>query len=297
MLHNFDINSYLQERKKIIDSALDEYLPSEDTYPQLIHKSMRYSVFAGGKRLRPILVMAVLDIFNKNLSQSIPAACAVEMVHTYSLIHDDLPSMDNDDYRRGKLTNHKVFGEGIAVLAGDALLTIAFETLAKVNTGDPEVNIKIIKEIAGALGTDGMIGGQVVDLESEGKKINKRTLNYIHTRKTGALIRASVRVGAIISGASETELEALTGYSEALGLAFQITDDILDIEGEEAKLGKATRKDAVQKKATYPGIFGLEEAKKKSEDLYLEALKAVEIFQNRGDTLKYLAHFLVNRDY
>ena len=297
MLNIFDINVYLQERKKIIDQALDNYLPSEDTYPQLIHKSMRYSIFAGGKRLRPILTMAASDIFNKNLSDCIPAACAIEMLHTYCLIHDDLPSMDDDDYRRGKLTNHKVFGEGTAVLAGDALLTMAFEVLSKAKTGNPEVNLRIIEEIARASGTDGMIGGQVIDLDSEGKDINADTLNYIHTRKTGALIRASIRVGAIIGGASEIELDALTKYSESLGLAFQIIDDILDIEGEEAKIGKTTGKDAFQKKATYPGFYGLEKAKKRAEDLYLEASGAIKIFQNRGCALKLLAQFLVNRDY
>lgn len=293
-----NIQDYFKERIDMVDGALDRFLPSEDTYPQVIHKSMRYSIFAGGKRLRPILVMTVADLYNKELTPYLSAACALEMVHTYSLIHDDLPSMDNDDYRRGKLTNHKVFGEDIAILAGDALLTLAFEILSSEdNPVDSRINLKVIWELASAAGVGGMIGGQVVDLHSEGKKVEGDTLGYIHTHKTGALIRASLRIGGIISRARDRELEALTRYAEALGLAFQIVDDILDIEGVEEKMGKKKGMDHVQQKATYPSLYGLPAAREKVEELYNESLSNVEIFGDRARLLKLIAKFLVNRDY
>ncbi|RQD76376.1 MAG: polyprenyl synthetase family protein [Candidatus Syntrophonatronum acetioxidans] len=293
-----DIKKYLEERIKIVDGALDRFLPPEDTYPQVIHKSMRYSIFAGGKRLRPILAMAGADLFDKELKEYLPAACALEMVHTYSLIHDDLPAMDDDDYRRGKLTNHKVFGEDIAILAGDALLTLAFEILSREESlVDPAINMRVMGELAGAAGVGGMIGGQVVDLESEGKAVEGDTLSYIHTHKTGALLRASVRIGGIISRANDREMEALTRYAEALGLAFQIVDDILDIEGEEEKMGKRKGMDSIQKKATYPSLYGLTAAREKAQELYDESLSSIEIFGGRGNLLQLIAKFLVNRDY
>lgn len=292
-----EIESYLKERKEIVDKALDSMIPTEKIYPGIIHECMRYSIFAGGKRLRPILTLAVGQLFDQNLSRFLPAASALEMIHCYSLIHDDLPAMDDDDYRRGKLTNHKVYGEAVAVLAGDALLTLAFEILSRDSGNEPEVTLRVIQEIAAASGTSGMIGGQVVDLESEGKSITADTLNYIHSKKTGALIRASVRVGGIIGRAEEEELEKLTSYGECLGLAFQIIDDILDIEGEEAKIGKKTGMDTWKEKATYPGIHGIEKAREKVRELYYESLRAVENFEARGDALRILANFLVNRDY
>ncbi len=292
-----EIELYLKERKEMVDKALDRVIPSEEAYPGIIHESMRYSIFAGGKRIRPILTLAVGDLLNQDLSRFLPAACALEMIHCYSLIHDDLPAMDDDDYRRGKLTNHKVYGEALAVLAGDALLTLAFEILTRDCYNKPGVTLRVMQEIASASGTSGMIGGQVVDLESEGKSIDANILNYIHSKKTGALIRASVRVGGIIGEADEQQLGRLTRYGECLGLAFQIIDDILDIEGEEEKIGKKTGMDTWKEKATYPGIHGIEPARKKVKELYNESLSAVEIFEARGEALKILAEFLVNRDY
>ncbi|UNC92543.1 polyprenyl synthetase family protein [Candidatus Contubernalis alkaliaceticus] len=292
-----EIELYLKQRKELVDDALDRFLPPKKTYPDIIHDSIRYSIFAGGKRLRPILTLAVGDVYHQDLSLFLPAACALEMIHCYSLIHDDLPAMDDDEYRRGKLTNHKVYGEAMAVLAGDALLTMAFDVLSWDSVIDPQVTLKVIQEIAFASGTRGMIGGQVVDLKSEGRPVGAETLDYIHRKKTGALINASVRVGGIIAGAAEAELERLTRYGECLGLAFQIIDDILDIEGEEEKLGKKTGMDTWKEKATYPGIHGLSAAKEKVKELYNESLRAVEVFEARGEVLKILAHFLVNRDY
>lgn len=293
-----DLINYLEERKKIVEEALDKYLPPEESYPQTLYKSMRYSIYAGGKRLRPILTMASAEIFNKDISNFIPTACALEMIHTYSLIHDDLPAMDDDDYRRGKSTNHKVFGEAIAVLAGDALLTQAFEILSRDLTGESQkIKLNVIEEISKASGTNGMIGGQVVDLESEGKDVNADILKYIHTHKTGALIKASVRVGGIIGEATEEELAALTEYAKNLGLAFQIKDDLLDIEGEAEKIGKKTGKDSIQKKATYPAIFGIKGAREKTQELYKESLRCIETLGDRGYILKLIAEFLVDRDY
>ncbi len=292
-----NMEKYLQERKAMVDKALHRLIPPEDAYPQMIHESIRYSIFAGGKRLRPILTLAAGELYNQDLSRYLPAACALEMIHCYSLIHDDLPAMDDDDYRRGKLTNHKVYGEAMAVLAGDALLTLAFEVLSRDSLNDSGAIIKVMQEIAAASGTAGMIGGQVVDLLSEGNPVSADTLNYIHSRKTGALIRASVRVGGILGGAGEEELKVLTRYGQCLGLAFQIIDDILDIEGEESKLGKKTGMDIQKRKATYPGIHGIEPAREKVKELYHASLSSLEIFEARGEALKILAGFLVNRDY
>ncbi len=293
-----DLKRYLEERKRIVDEALDGYLPPEQSYPQTLHKSMRYSIYAGGKRLRPVLTLVSAEIFNKPLELFLPAACALEMIHTYSLIHDDLPAMDDDDYRRGKLTNHKVFGEAIAILAGDALLTRAFEILTReLPHQSPRIKLQVMEEVSRASGAGGMVGGQVVDLESEGRDVEGDTLNYIHTHKTGALIAASVRAGGVIGGATEEELAALTGYAKNLGLAFQIKDDLLDVEGEPEKMGKKAGKDSVQRKATYPAVFGIEGARRKKQELYEDSLGCVEVFGDRGDVLKSIAEFLVNRDY
>lgn len=295
-----NLHNYLQEKAILIDQTLDALLPNKDVYPQVIHEAIRYSLFAGGKRLRPILCLASSEALGKKSECLLPVACSLEMIHTYSLIHDDLPAMDNDDYRRGKLTNHKVYGEGIAVLAGDVLLTLAFETLAKSLQERKEINpvqiLQVIQEIAHASGSQGMIGGQVVDLQSEGKTIDKETLEYIHTHKTGALFCASIRAGAILAGATEDELEALTLYAQNFGLAFQITDDLLDLHGDQQKLGKPIGSDVKNKKATYPSLYGFE----KSEHLAKDALdKAISSLVNLpGDTkpLVMLAQYLLKRE-
>ena len=237
----FDLEAYLNERRQLVDAALDRFLPSEDTPPPSVHRAMRYSVLAGGKRLRPILVIAGAELVGAQSSRVMPTACALEMTHTYSLIHDDLPAMDDDDYRRGRLTNHKMFGDAIAILAGDALLTLAFKLVAQ-NAGltgvDAKVVCDVVAEIAEAAGTLGMVGGQVVDIESEGKTLTPEALEYIHIHKTAALLRASLSVGARLGGADVAALAAVGDAGQSLGLAFQIIDDILDVEGSLATLGK-----------------------------------------------------------
>lgn len=293
-----DIENYLANQSKLVDQVLDQYLPKEEEYPPVIHQSMRYSVFAGGKRLRPILALAACEAVGGSQEKVLPAACALEMIHTHSLIHDDLPAMDNDDYRRGKLTNHKVFGEGIAVLAGCGLLIFSFELLAKNIAGFPAPTLlQVIAEIAQATGVKGMIGGQVVDLESEGKKISLDTLKYIHTHKTGALLRCSVRIGAMLGQASPEQLDKLTVYAEKIGLAFQIIDDILDLVGDEKKLGKKVGSDLVNEKATYPAFYGLEESKKTADRLVKEAKEEIASFGEKGQALTLLADYLVKREF
>lgn len=303
------INTILEERKAAIDTALRYFLPDETEYPSSIHRALHYSVFAGGKRIRPILALLTAELFSPDWEKVIPPACAMELIHTYSLIHDDLPAMDNDDYRRGRLTSHKVFGEALAVLAGDALLTLAFEILAGVkekyngyassywNDVTAEVKLKIIFEIAEAAGVNGMIGGQVVDLESEGKSITAETLDYIERHKTGALITASVRLGALISGAGRQDLSRLTKYADLLGSAFQIVDDLLDIEGDEEKMGKAKGMDAKNQKPTCVSLYGLDGAKKRREELYNLALKELDDFGDKADVLRELTRFILYRDY
>lgn len=281
----------------IVEEALEYYLPPSDAYPPLIHQAMRYSVIGGGKRLRPVLVIAVAEAVGGKAEDVLPAACALEMIHAYSLIHDDLPAMDNDDYRRGKLANHKVYGDAVAILAGDALLTLAFSTLANVRGNSPDDIVKIIGEIALAAGTFGMIGGQVVDTFSACEDINENTLEYIHSHKTGALYRAAVRAGAILAGAEDDKLNNLTSYADNLGLAFQIIDDILDIEGDAAKIGKPIGSDIKNKKATYPSIFGIEEARRKARQAADRALSALGCFGNEADFLRMLVQYIIDRDY
>ena len=283
----FDLKKYLERRRKVVDEALDNYLPKEKDEPKIIHRAMRYSVFAGGKRLRPILAMASFELVGGKGNSILPAACALELIHTYSLIHDDLPCMDDDDLRRGKPTSHKVFGEGMAVLAGDALHALAFEVLLKAR------RIDIVSEIAKAIGTKGMIGGQVADLEAEGKKISLSKVDYIHTHKTAALIKASIRAGALLGEASSEKLNFLSGYGEKIGLAFQITDDILDVVGKEKMMGKKTGAD--QNKATYPKLIGVEKSKQKAKQLVEKAKGELEVFGDKGLILKELADFIVNR--
>lgn len=295
-----DLKKYLDQKREIIDEALNQYLPPETEYPQTIHEAMRYSVFAGGKRLRPILVIAAAEVVGGGAEKVLPTACAIELIHTFSLIHDDLPAIDNDDYRRGKLTCHKVFGEDMAILAGDGLLTHAFQLLAQnseIKTINKEAMPLVIKEVAAAIGTLGLIGGEVVDIQSEGKEIDLPRLEYIHSHKTGALIAISLRVGAMLMDAQEEEMEALFQYGKLIGLAFQIVDDILNVEGDEVQLGKPVGSDLRQKKATYPALFGLEESRQKARRLVEEAKKELEIFGEKGEILRLLADFVVERTF
>lgn len=298
-MNNSFVENKINDRIKLINEALDLYLPKPGYNSEIIHEAMRYSVNAGGKRLRPVLLLAAAEAVGGDYKKAIPAACAIEMIHTYSLIHDDLPAMDDDDYRRGKPTSHMVYGESIAILAGDALLTHAFELLGEA---DRSVQLsggtiaKVVREIAYAAGSRGMIGGQVVDILSENREIDKKTLEYIHSHKTGALFKASVRTGAIIGGASETELRELTQYAESFGVAFQITDDILDVAGDSKKLGKTVGSDERKKKATYPSLFGLEQSKTLAVEAVEAALNSLKTFGERADILKYFARYLINRE-
>jgi len=292
------LEAYLKARKEIVDEALDRYLPGEGTIPPVIFQSIRYSVFAGGKRIRPILCIAAAEASGGLLEVVLPAACALELIHTYSLIHDDLPAMDDDEYRRGKLTNHRVFGEDIAILAGDALLTEAFRLLSGKDLADrvPAARIlTVINEISEAAGYFGMVGGQVLDVESEGKMVDLTALNHIHSRKTGAMIRAAVREGGILAGADERRLQALSEYGSSLGLAFQIADDILDVEGDRELLGKKTGADVARRKATFPAFVGLKASKKKARELVEKALEAIASFDGKADPLRWIAEFVVER--
>ena len=283
-----------------MEEAILELLPQEDSYPESIHSAMNYSVHAGGKRLRPILVIAAAEAVGGDRQTVLPFAVAAELIHTYTLIHDDLPALDDDDFRRGKPTSHKVFGEAIAILAGDALLTQAFilMTNASLLEGVPDREIlKAVHEMAHALSSGGMIGGQVVDLESEGKPITPEGLEYIHIYKTGYLIRACIGVGARLSGASASQFRALSRYGAHIGLAFQIIDDILDITADEEMLGKDVGSDLDKEKATYPALFGLEESKKKAEQLVDESIACLEPFDDRADPLREIARFFVQRTF
>ncbi|GAM11645.1 geranylgeranyl diphosphate synthase [Geobacter sp. OR-1] len=293
-----DLKKYIKDRCDIVDKALDRFMPPGDALPSSLHTAMRYSLFAGGKRIRPVLLLAACDAVGGELEAAIPAACAMEMIHTYSLIHDDLPAMDDDDFRRGRPTNHKVYGEAVAILAGDALLTEAFVLLANPEflKVSPTKMLAVIREIACCAGSHGMVGGQVVDMESEGKSdIDLATVQYIHTHKTGALMKASVKAGAVLGGASEEELAALTRYGEAIGLAFQIADDVLDIEGTTEEIGKDAGSDQEREKATYPAIMGLAESKRRASELVEMALAALETFNHNADPLREIARYIVAR--
>jgi geranylgeranyl diphosphate synthase, type II len=278
-----------------IEEALDRLLPKEEAHPASIHKAMRYSVFAGGKRIRPILCLEAAAMFSENPVAAVSAGCALEFIHTYSLIHDDLPALDNDDFRRGKPTCHKVFGEAIAILAGDALLTLAFQTLAFVPV-EPQRRLNILATIAQAAGTDrGMIGGQVADLEAEKKTPDVGTLEYIHRSKTAALIRASIVAGGIAGGATNEDVERLKCFGENIGWAFQVVDDILDVEESSAVLGKTAGKDQAQQKATYPALFGILQSRDIAADLAAKALSELDFYGERASRLRELAQFLVAR--
>ena len=295
---DFSLKEYINGRKVIIDRALDEYLPGGASDSALIFEAVRYSMFAGGKRLRPILCMAAAEAVGGEKEAILPAACALEMIHTYSLIHDDLPAMDNDDYRRGKPTSHKVFGEGIAILAGDALLTEAFRLLCdreRMPGIPPERMLQVVREIAEAAGLFGMIGGQVMDLLAEGKKVELQTLYAIHQCKTGALILVSLRAGAILAGAAEEALVALSDYGRRIGLAFQITDDMLNVEGDPALLGKGTGSDATRGKVTFPALMGIEASRARAEELIREALVSLATFDDRAAPLCAIARHIPER--
>lgn len=291
-----------------VNSALEKYLNQKEVPQKIIYEAMQYSLISGGKRVRPVLCLAVSEIFNGNSQDALPFACAIEMIHTYSLIHDDLPCMDNDDFRRGRLTNHKVYGENTAVLAGDALLNYAFEImldacketslsslLADKKLAFLKNKIAAAAAIAEASGVSGMIGGQVVDMQSEGKEISKDTLLYMHEHKTGALIKASVLSSALINNASDDELASLTEYAESLGMAFQIKDDILDVEGDSEVLGKPIGSDSGNKKTTFVTLFGIDESKNMLEKMTQKAIDSLDIFRENAEFLRKLAEYLSHR--
>ncbi|HMJ88411.1 MAG TPA: farnesyl diphosphate synthase, partial [Candidatus Acidoferrum sp.] len=285
-----------ETRTEQVNRALNKFLPTEKTKPATIHKSMRYSLFAGGKRMRPALCLAAAEACGGKIDDAMPLACAVECIHTYSLIHDDLPSMDNDDFRRGKLTNHKVFGDGIAVLAGDALLTQAFEIIAHAKGWPHYSHRQLVLELARASGSLQLIAGQVADLEAEGKNISANDLKYIHERKTSALLCCSVRLGGMSANCSAAQLKALTDFGYNVGLAFQIIDDILDITQTSEQLGKTAGKDTVARKATYPSIVGMEKSKKIAQQLTNKAFASLKVFKGKAQALQELAEFLLKRD-
>src|SRR5579862_6722710 len=294
--NSFNLQAFLATRSEAVNRALDRFLPAATARPATIHKSMRYSLFAGGKRMRPAVCLAAAEACGGSQADAMPLACAVECIHTYSLIHDDLPAMDNDDYRRGKLTNHKVFGEGIAVLAGDALLTQAFEVAAKCKGWPRYSHQQIIFEIARAAGSLQLIAGQVAELEGEGKKISVEELRYIHERKTSALLCCSVRLGGMSANCTTAQLKALTDFGYHVGLAFQVIDDILDVTQTSEQLGKTAGKDTKAQKATYPSIVGLEKSRKIAEQLTIKAFAALRIFKGKAQALEGLAEFLLKRD-
>lgn len=293
----FNLPAYLAERQSLVEVALDRCLPV--TYPERIYEAMRYSIFAGGKRLRPILCLATSELAGGTIAMAMPTACALEMIHTMSLIHDDLPAMDNDDYRRGKLTNHKVFGEAVAILAGDGLLAYAFEHIAEETQNvAPQNLMKVIARLGRAVGAAGLVGGQVVDLDCEGKTdVSMETLTFIHNHKTAALLEASVVSGAILAGASDTDVQRLTRYAQNIGLAFQIVDDILDITATQEQLGKTAGKDLRAQKVTYPSFWGLEESRRQAQQLVDQAKAEMAPFGDRARPLIEIAEFITTRNH
>ena len=293
-----NLKTYLTARQKKIDRALDRYLPRANTKPVTLHKAMRYSLFAGGKRLRPILCLAAGEACRGNVDGALPLACALECIHTYSLVHDDLPSMDNDDFRRGRPTCHKVFGDGIAVLAGDALLTIAFEIVSNAKPTSRYDTSILLREIAVAAGSQKLIAGQVADLEAEGKDVKRDQLQFIHENKTAAILKSSVRLGAMSANADARKLSAITRFGQRLGLAFQIIDDILDVTQTSEILGKSAGKDGAAKKATYPAVIGLEESRTEARRLTRQAHNALSVFSSSdAEPLNLLANYLLEREY
>ena len=286
---------FFEEDRLVVDAALERLLPAQTAPPSSVHTAMRYSVFAGGKRIRPILCLETARIFTSDVTPALHPACALEFIHTYSLIHDDLPALDNDDLRRGKPTCHKKFGEALAILAGDALLTLAFQTISATLVPS-ERCVSILSEVASAAGTiNGMVGGQVADVEAEGKRVDPQTLEYIHRSKTAALIRASITAGASCAGAGPEDVARLRRFGETIGWAFQVTDDILDVEESSAALGKTAGKDMAQQKATYPSVFGLERSHEIAKDLATKAIAELIPYAERASRLREIAEFLVLR--
>jgi len=298
-----DIQRYLQEKRELVERALDQYFMGpvlkrgEKGYFNALLEAIHYSLLNGGKRIRPILCIASFEAAGGKGDGILPFACALEMIHTYSLIHDDLPAIDNDDYRRGRLTCHKVFGEAIGILTGDALLTEAFKLMTNQSDHEARVVLEVVNEVAQAAGIFGMIGGQVLDVESEGKSIDPSTLQAIHRNKTGALIRVSVRTGVKLAGASHEVLQAFTTYGEKIGLAFQIVDDILNVEGDRGRLGKNIGSDQIRKKATYPSILGMEVSKRTARELTESAIESLTPFGTEAEPLRAIARFIVSRQY
>jgi len=289
------MNDYMKRKIELVNNELTKIYPANTALNSILADSMNYSLSAGGKRLRPIMLMAAADAAGTNGEAFCRIACALEFVHTYSLIHDDLPAMDNDDYRRGKLTNHKVYGDATAILTGDALLTMAFDIITSVNTVKPDILLKVIKELAYAAGAEGMVGGQVIDLQSENKRINIDELRKLHSAKTGALFCAAIRIGAILAEASDEQLQALTRYAKEFGLAFQITDDILDVIGDNEKIGKPVGSDEKNHKSTYVSLLSLEKAQKLAKASVDNAVQALDIFGDKADFLQSLAKYLLTR--
>jgi geranylgeranyl diphosphate synthase type II len=292
-----ELKRYLTARQNEVDSALDRFLPKGSVAPTTIHKAMRYSLFAGGKRLRPILCLAAAEACRGKSAAALPHACSVECIHTYSLIPDDLPSMDNDDLRRGRPTCHKVFGDAIAILAGDALLTIAFEIAAKTGKVSRYDVRDVFREVADAAGSRKLIAGQVADLEAEGRTLSREQVRSIHKNKTAALLTTSIRLGAMAANATTKQLAAVTAFGRALGLAFQVIDDILDVTQTSEKLGKSAGKDIAAKKATYPAVFGLEKSRSEARRLTTQAHKALESLGGNALVLRALADYLLAREY
>lgn len=295
MTPDFDLKRYLETHRSIVEEALEAALPEKKGPEARVVEAMRYSLFAGGKRFRPILCLAAAEAVGEEVEAAMPAACALEMIHTYSLIHDDLPAMDDDDLRRGKPTSHVVFGEAIAILAGDGLLTEAFVLLSGYHTLLPERALKLIGVIARAASYRGMVGGQVVDMLSQNKPADLETVQQMHSRKTAALISAAAESGALAGRGTDDQVEALARYGRAIGLAFQIADDILDIEGDTEILGKTTGSDVARGKVTYPAVVGLEEARQTARELVNDALAALERFDQRADPLRALAKYIITR--
>jgi geranylgeranyl diphosphate synthase type II len=291
---SFDLDGYMKLRAAAVDAALERFLPAETLRPETLHKAMRYSVFAGGKRLRPVLVIAGAEAVGGAAEQVMPTACAMELIHTYSLVHDDLPAMDNDDFRRGAPTNHKVFGEAMAILAGDALLTLAFRLVAD-NAGQSAALRDVVVDIADAAGHKGMVAGQVADLEAEGRQVGAEVVDYIHAHKTGALIRTSLRIGAMLCGADATQVRALSVAGADLGLAFQIVDDILDVVASSEELGKTAGKDQIQQKATYPAVHGIEASRARAAFLIRDAEESLRVLGPRAEPIRALGRFILER--
>ncbi len=297
-----DIREYLREKKEIVDSALEKYYSREAHFPLSLHQAIRYSLFAGGKRIRPILCIAAFHAVGGTGDGVLPFACALELIHTYSLIHDDLPAMDDDDYRRGKPTCHKVFGEAVAILAGDGLLAEAFRLMTDraFRTSLPcgeGVILDAIHEVAQASGISGIVGGQVVDIESEGKQVDLATVQYIHSHKTGAMIMASVKVGARLGGAEADFLKAFESYGKSVGHAFQIADDLLNVEGKQELMGKRIGSDVANRKATYPSVLGIEESIKAAKELIESGIRALNSYGAEADPLREIARFIIAREH